>query len=92
MKVYATIFNLIKKLQHSESSTIDVTKPKSSKKPIVELAVVIFLIATNFIIGSYLRSGLDDVLWNGDDATTIIIANSFQEKGNFNVNYLDLGF
>ena len=58
-----------------------------SKTRLIELYIVIFIISTNFIIGFSLRPDIMDVVWIGDDAWHVIVANNFREEGNFMINF-----
>ncbi len=59
-----------------------------SKKFLLELSIIIFLIVTNFVISYDFRISILDVMFPGDDPLHIIIANNFRTTGDFSINYL----
>ena len=63
-------------------------KQKSPQtKFLIEISVIIFLIVTNFMLGSYFRENLLNVAWIKDDVIHIGVANNFRETGDFAVPF-----
>jgi len=68
-----------------------IRKQSLSKKHVISLFVIIFLISLNFYIGSYTRENLSSIMWNGDDVFYISMADSFRNNGEFLQSYMSSG-
>lgn len=60
------------------------------KKLLIDLFIMVILIGSNLFIGYYMRDDLVKQLSDSDDVYHISIANSFREKKNFEIDFLDL--
>jgi len=61
----------------------------NKKKFLLNLVIILFLVTSNFLIGSYLREGtMNKIMWPTDDPIAISVARSYEENGNFQVHFL----